>query len=190
MRRSRAARMLVVLTLSITAPAWSFPIKKVFVVFSNHFDNGYTLNLNGSTSASVINEYFTRHFPAAIATANAARAAGGTRRYKWMTQSWLVSAYRHCNATRVNIHGPGQPSSLICPNVTELAAFEAAVLRGEIGWHAFPFNGEPELFTPELFDAALNLTFAQDDFFGHPRRRTMSQRDVPGLSRAAIGSVH
>lgn len=38
----------------------------------------------------------------------------------------------------------------------------------------------------ELFDAALNLTFAQDDHFGHPRRRTLSQRDVPGLTRNAI----
>ena len=56
----------------------------------------------------------------------------------------------------------------------------------DIGWHAFPFNAEPELFTPALFDAALNLTFAEDRHFGHPPRRTLSQRDVPGLTRAAI----
>jgi hypothetical protein len=78
------------------------------------------------------------------------------------------------------------PSDLVCPNATALANFEAAVKRGDITYHAFPFNAEPEMFTPELFDAALNLTFDEDDYFGHPRRRTLSQRDVPGLTRAAI----
>ena len=103
-----------------------------------------------------------------------------------MTQSWLVSAYRHCNTTKVNTRGPGLPSDVVCPNATALAAFEAAVRRNDIVWHAFPFNAEPELFTPALFDAALNLTFAEDAHFGHAPRRTLSQRDVPGLTRAAI----
>ena len=115
-----------------------------------------------------INQYFHEHFPKAIATANEARAKGG-RPYKWMTQSWLVSLYRQCNSTNVGI-------GVKCPNATALAAFEAAVSRGDINWHAFPFNAEPELFTPELFDAALNVTFAEDDHFGHAHRRTLSQR--------------
>jgi hypothetical protein len=37
-----------------------------------------------------------------------------------------------------------------------------------------------------LFDAALNLTFTEDRHFGHPKRMTLSQRDVPGLTRAVI----
>lgn len=48
------------------------------------------------------------------------------------------------------------------------------------------FNAEPELYDPGLFCAALNLTFTEDDYFGHPHRMTLSQRDVPGLTRAAI----
>ena len=48
-----------------------------------------------------MNEYFHQHFPKAIATANAVRARGGKLRYRWMTQSWLVSAFRHCAATKV-----------------------------------------------------------------------------------------
>lgn len=160
-------------------------IKKVYIVFSNHFDCGYTLNVNGSTSGAVINQYFHHHFPAAIVTANEARAKGG-KPYKWMTQSWLVAAYRNCPATKVNRRGPSFPSDVVCPSPAAVQAFEAAVRRGDIVWHAFPFNGEPELFTPELFDAALNLTFEQDAYFGHAKRRTLSQRDVPGLTRAAI----
>jgi hypothetical protein len=161
------------------------PIKKVYIIFSNHLDIGYTKNVNGSTSGAVINQYFNEHFPKAIHTANEARAKGGNP-YKWMTQSWLVSAFLHCNDTKVNIHGPKYPNDLQCPNASSLAAFEAAVKRKDIVWHAFPFNAEPEMYTPELFDAALNLTFELDDHFGHPRRKTLSQRDVPGLTRAAI----
>lgn len=160
------------------------PIRKVYVVFSNHLDVGYTENRNGSSAAAVINEYFEHHFPAAIATANEARAHGHP--FRWMTQSWLVSAFRNCNATKINIGGPSLPSDLRCPNATALAAFEAAVRRKDIGWHAFPFNGEPELFTPALFDSALNLTFAEDLRSAHAPRRTLSLRDVPGLTRAAV----
>lgn len=62
--------------------------------------------------------------------------------------------------------------SQICPNASALAAFEAAVRRGDITWHAFPHNGEPEMYDASLFDAALNMTFREDDYFGHPHRRT------------------
>ena len=160
-------------------------ITKVYVVFSNHFDNGYTLNQNGSTSGAVINQYFHEHFPKAIAVANEVRAKKG-KPYKWLTQSWLVDVYRHCNSTRINTLGPHYPNDLVCPNASAIQAFEEAVKRGDINWHAFPFNAEPELFTPELFDAALNLTFNQDAYFGHAPRKTLSQRDVPGLTRNAI----
>ena len=80
--------------------------------------------------------------------------------------------------------GPG--NDLACPNASQLAAFERVVRLGDIGWHAFPFNAEPELYDPGLFQAALDLTFAEDDHYNHPHRMTLSQRDVPGLTRAAI----
>jgi len=49
-----------------------------------------------------------------------------------------------------------------------------------------PFNAEPEMFTSEMFDSALDLTFKEDDHFGHEHRRTLSQRDVPGMTRAVV----
>jgi hypothetical protein len=58
--------------------------------------------------------------------------------------------------------------------------------QGDIGWHAFPFNGEPEIYDASLFSAALNLTFDEDDFYGLAHKITYSQRDVPGLTRGAI----
>ena len=124
----------------------------------------------------------------AAATADAFRKDGKPgRSYRWMTQSWLVSVFRHCTESPINIHGKAnEPSSLVCPNASALAAFEASAKRGDVGWHAFPFNAEPEMLDASLFDAGLNMTFEQDDWIGHAHRMTLSQRDVPGLTRAAI----
>jgi hypothetical protein len=162
-------------------------IKKAYVLFSNHLDIGYTDNINGSCAGAVTNRYWHDHFPRAIETAKKFRLEG-KRTYKWMVHSWLVSMFRHClqPGNVVNIDGPGHPNQLVCPNASALAAFEAGVKRGDITWHAFPFNAEPEVYSPYLFEASLNLTFAEDDYFGHAHRMTYNQRDVPGLTRAAI----
>jgi hypothetical protein len=65
-------------------------IKKVYILFSNHLDVGYTLNTNGSCAGAVVNEYFADHFPRAIALAKAFRdmpnASLTGRTYRWMTQ--------------------------------------------------------------------------------------------------------
>ena len=157
-------------------------ISKVFIVFSNHLDVGYT----DSSAAGVVQLYFDHFFPAAMATAAAFRQKQSTLRFRWMCHSWIVSMYRHCNTSVINGGGPGKPSDLQCPSAAALAMFETAVRAGDIGWHAFPFNAEPEVYDPSLFLVALNLTFIEDAHFGHSRRRTYSQRDVPGLTRAAI----
>ena len=189
----------LLLLLSVAAAAAptepsSGSVTKVYVLFSNHLDVGYTDNLNGSCAGAVVNRYFHEHFPQAIAVAEAMRsssraanASRAGRRYRWMTQSWLVSVFRNCEASVINIEGRrGQPSDLVCPNRTALAAFDAAARRGDITWSAFPFNAEPEMLSATMFDAGLNLTFEQDRLVGHAPRQTISVRDVPGLTRAAI----
>ena len=82
-----------------------------------------------------------------------------------MTQSWLIDAFLNCGHAKINRYGPSTPSDVRCPNATAVENFKNAVRHGDIVWHAFPFNAEPELFTAELFDAVLNLTFRQNDFF-------------------------
>ena len=42
---------------------------------------------------------------------------------------------------------------------------------GYIYWHAYPFNGELELHNAFVLDAALNLTFSLDDYFGIPHKQ-------------------
>ena len=156
-------------------------VDKVFVVFSNHFDAGYTKNEEGSCAGAVLNQYFHEHIPNAIKTGRRARAEGGFE-YRWLTQSWIIDVFLNCKETPVGVSG----RDLVCPTAEEVKALEEGVREGWISWHAFPFNAEPELYTPELFDAALNLTFRLDDRFGQPRKRTLSQRDVPGLTRSAV----
>eukprot|EP00040_Diaphanoeca_grandis_P025095 m.138598 g.138598 ORF g.138598 m.138598 type:complete len:904 (+) comp30005_c0_seq1:320-3031(+) len=166
-------------------PPPSTNISNVYIVFSNHLDVGYTDNNNGSCAGSVVNRYFTQHFPNAIKTANYFRENNLSFAYKWMTQSWLVSVYRHCNETIINRFGE-QASDITCPSAEDLTAFENAVKAGDITWHAFPHNAEPEMYDASLFMSSLNITFTEDDYYGHAHRMTLSQRDVPGLTRGAI----
>lgn len=75
---------------------------------------------------------------------------------------------------------------LHCPTADEVTAFKAAVGRGDITWHAFPFNAELELYNEVFIDEGVALTHALDASFGLPPKFTLSQRDVPGTTRAAI----
>ncbi len=52
---------------------------------------------------------------------------------------------------------------LQCPNEEQLSAFKAAVLRGDITWHAGPMNLQPEGMEPTLFQAAIRSGTDIDD---------------------------
>jgi hypothetical protein len=170
-------------------------VSRIHIVFSNHLDvgyNGISPQVRGRLPASplrsaysispqvgfianVVNRYVDVFFPLAIETADALR--GTSDPYTWMTQSWLVSMYLDCP--------PGL--GFICPNASAVSAFRDAVKRGDIWWHAYAFNDEAE-GNPDasLFAFGTQLTHRLDDEFGLPRKRVMSQRDVPGLTRSVI----
>eukprot|EP00966_Prymnesium_polylepis_P294512 6800938-Prymnesium_polylepis.1 len=90
-----------------------------------------------------------------------------------MTQSYLVSLFIDCPL------GMG----LHCPNASRLATFEGAVRAGHITWHAFPHNTELALGSLEF---GVKMTHDIDARFGVPPKRTLSTRDVPGMTRAAV----
>lgn len=52
--------------------------------------------------------------------------------------------------------------------------------------HAGAFNAEPELYDPPMLQAFISLAHDLCRMFGLPPVATMSQRDVPGLTRSAI----
>ena len=59
---------LAMIVLSLTAMSVATestdPIRKVYIVFSNHLDVGYTMNLNGSSAGAVVNELLFAAYPA------------------------------------------------------------------------------------------------------------------------------
>lgn len=126
--------------------------------------------------------YFDHHFPMAVTVGAALRAlpgAGGRAvpdRLNFMFQSWVVSMYLDC-PTGMGLH---------CPTTAQASAFEGAIKAGDVTWHAFPHNAELEMMDPSLIEAGLALTWALDDRFGLPRKQTLSQRDVPGMTRSLI----
>lgn len=153
-------------------------VKRVHLIFSNHLDIGFHsgLPLTPGNDANVLSRYFKEFFPAAVQVAESMRARGGNERYRYLTHSFLVSLYLECPA-KIGIY---------CPTTTEVADFENAVRNGDIVWHALPHNLQAEFMDAELLDWAVQMTHALDKRFHLPPKSTVSQRDVPGLTRAAV----
>jgi len=75
--------------------------------------------------------------------------------FVYTTHPYLVSLFIDCPSTPLL-----DKMTLHCPDAKSKNEFIDAVHRGDIVWHAFPFNAEPELLDPSLFNYA--FTMAQD----------------------------
>ena len=149
-------------------------ITKVHVVMSCHLDVGFT-----DLSAGVINRYLSHHIPTAIATAQALRndsSIPSSWRLKFMAQSYYVGFYLDCP--------PGM--GFACPTAEQQDALREAIRLGDITWHAFPHNAELDNASPVMLDEGLRATKRLDAAFGLPTKRSLSQRDVPGVPRSVI----
>lgn len=58
--------------------------------------------------------------------------------------------------------------------------------RGDFNWNGFDHNSQMEMFEPSLLGHAVDSARHLDRRFGKPDTVTVSQRDVPGLTRASI----
>ncbi|CAD7700287.1 unnamed protein product [Ostreobium quekettii] len=146
-------------------------VETVYLVSSCHLDVGFK-----DSAANITNLYFDQFFPDAVRTSARLRALGGEERLVFLTHSYLVSLYLSCP--------PGM--GLHCPNMTARDAFLQAVVRGDVTWHAFPFNAQLEVYDESLADFGFAMTHELDDAWSRRRKTTMSQRDVPGTTRSAI----
>eukprot|EP00762_Andalucia_godoyi_P002325 ANDGO_07529.mRNA.1 hypothetical protein CAOG_04643 len=159
----------------------------VHVVFSNHFDAGFALPPNAKNESevgllvNVMNRYFYEYIPRAMDTAAQARAAG--TKYTWTMEggAFLLNFYIHCFPDPHLLE-----LGLKCPSSKQQQDVIQAMQRGDLAWHAFPFNGEPELMNEWMFASSINLARSLEIDFGVPFTTTMSQRDVPGLTRAVV----
>jgi hypothetical protein len=142
--------------VSCRFPVASAPVKRVFVVQGCHFDAGFVAPIY-----DILNRWFHKFFPLALqvgAQLEANKTAGAPRLH-FTAQSWIVQLFLNCPAEY-------EARGVVCPSQDEIANFTLAVKRGYITWHAFPFNGEAEVFSTDLFDFAFKMTHKLDDFFG------------------------
>lgn len=144
-------------------------ITKVYLISSCHLDLGFANSL-----VNIVNEYFDKHFPNAISISNILRKMG-KERLVFTTHSYLVWLYLNCPIT----------SGLHCPSESDIDKFIEAVKNGDIVWHAFPFNAQPEVYDRSMVDFGFRLTRDISEKLGFIPN-TMSQRDVPGLTRSII----
>lgn len=112
-----------------------------------------------------------------------------------MIQPWIVSAFFDCENVGLRAWaGSGwanlSSSTLHCPNASSVAAFRAALQRGDLFMHAFPHDGEASYYPDAgLFNAALDMATDLSQELGIPPPRSVSQRDVPGWSRATLSHL-
>ena len=143
----------------------------------------------------IINRYFDAFIPNAVANAAAGRAAGVG--FSYLLQPWIVSVYLDCGNAGMRFWpelGAGfehvasmNDTSLHCPNASSVAALRAALKRGDIALHAFAHNAEASTYPDaSLFEAGIELGARLADELEIPRPTVVSQRDVPGWTRATL----
>ena len=75
---------------------------------------------------------------------------------------------------------------LACPTDQEMNEVALAIHEGDITWHAFPHNAQYSLLSGSLLRAGLDMTFDLDSAFNQSQKKSVSLRDVPGLTKAMI----
>ena len=146
-------------------------VNTVHLISSCHLDVGFA-----DTAARILDRYFSLYFPASINISNELKQSGREERLVFTTHSYLVYLYLNCPPS-MGFH---------CPSASEVENFEKAIMDGDIVWHAFPFNGQPEIMDASLFEFGVYLSHWLDDKFNKTHKITMSQRDVPGLTRGVV----
>lgn len=138
------------------------PIVRVHLIFKTHLDLGFT-----DLARNVTTRYFEQYIPQALSVADELHRAGGPERFVWTTGTWLIYEY------------------LERASHAERARIEAAILAGDLTWHALPFTTHSELMDADLFRFGLSLVHELDRRFG---KHTIAAKmtDVPGHTRGIV----
>ena len=180
----------------------------IHVIFSNHLDVGFNsrawcdggslqgcigpeITVDGQRcrpwSYYVINANMNTFLPRAAALATKLRNT--TTKFTYMTQPFIVSFFMDCLESGLTNWRDGTEHGTLlleCPSKETLDLFHAAVLRGDIWWHAFPHNPMPGLYDASLFNSSLRIAMRHSDQLGVRRPTTYSQRDETGITRAIV----
>ncbi|KAL6758170.1 hypothetical protein V8C86DRAFT_1553898 [Haematococcus lacustris] len=96
--------------------------------------------------------------------------------FTYTSHAWLLSLYLDCP--------PGL--GVACPSPEQQEALRAGIRRGDVTWHAGPFNAQLELYDEGMLDAFLDIGQQLDKEFDQPTKLALSQRDIPGMTRGVI----
>jgi hypothetical protein len=137
-------------------------VQDIHLVFKTHLDVGFT-----DLARNVVADYFSYFIPKAIRNAEILRQADRPERLIWTTGSWLIYEYLE--------HAPPAARRRL----------EAAILAGDIAWHALPYTVHSELMDPSIFAHGLELSQELDRRFGR-QTITAKMTDVPGHTRGIV----
>ena len=174
--RARGCRVDDLLNCVYPVPS-KVSLKRIHVVQGCHFDAGFV-----APDPMIINRWWHEFFPLAYKVGSTLAASNnGTSgpQLHFTAQSWLVQMFLNCPPEY-------QARGVVCPSSTAISQFREAVKKGFITWHAFPFNGQAEIFDASMFSFGFEMTHQLDDILNVSRKKVLSQRDVPGMTRAAI----
>lgn len=150
------------------------PVTDVHVVQASHFDAGFAYTIK-----DVLQLWWYTHYPRVLRLGLEIDAMTPVPAYgmKFTTQCWLVDLFFNC---------PPNVPGLTCPTAAQQANLTLAIQKGYLTWHAFPANSDSELHTAWLLTAGIGRCHALDERFGLVPKATISQRDVPGMTRAIL----
>jgi hypothetical protein len=122
-----------------------------------------------------------------ILRANATGKAKGQPSYTYTVHPWVVQLFFDCDESHVRgfPHVPNA-SALRCPTPAQRTEFAKALTRKDAVMQAFQHSSEPEVFDAGTFDAGLMAAQKLAAMFNVPPPKVLSQRDVPGLTRAVV----
>ena len=158
-------------------------VDTVHVVFMNHLDVGYNGIPQVGFINNILNIYFHEYFPRASRLGDEMYSIDPRAGFVYTTHPWLISLYLDCPP---NLVLNGIP--LECPSPSELQDFKTALTKGYITWHGGPMNMQVELMNEDILKLALQLSMNLDAQFSF-QAKVLSQRDVPGLTAAAIPTL-
>eukprot|EP01044_Picomonas_judraskeda_P000772 COSAG03_NODE_37_length_17551_cov_15.651444_16_plen_924_part_00 len=173
----------------------NYEVTTVHIVSQCHLDAGY----KGPFVAGVLSEWFNKWIPHSIALSQQLREAGGQEQHRWTMPPWVASYFLDCPTDgavwteeneytrRLNTSDAVLSFRLQCPNASTVASFRAAVVRGDISLYASAFCTMYEYGDAGLARWTSEFARSVEVLAGQPYRSTVaSQRDEPGITRAAI----
>ena len=154
-------------------------VTKVHVVFTQHFDLGYT-----DYAYCVLDHYLWYILPGVALTASEMPS------YVYTTHPFILYTFFNCEELLPAMNPP-PGLDFVCPSSEVRQLIQTTVMNKQLVWHSFPFDGFNEMLGTTLFDYSFNYAeWLTNKFFPGTKGPTAIQQvDVPGLYQAQVKHI-